>query len=132
MFIFNGRTSWYIWAHNICHQVQNILPTGLLSSIQNIRKHQHKLWWQDLTSHCREHQDTSCWDALNIVLINRAHLSLCLRLYIKISYQVMIKQVIKMINQTPSPTLGAKSVANTNCICPRYTGEVTRHLSGPS
>ena len=25
-----------------------------------------------------------------------------------------------------------KCVTNTNCICPRYTGEVTRHLSGPS
>ena len=24
------------------------------------------------------------------------------------------------------------NVTNTNCICPRYTGEVTRHLSGPS
>ena len=23
-------------------------------------------------------------------------------------------------------------VTNTNCICPRYTGEATRHLSGPS
>ena len=44
MFISNGRTSWYIWVQNICHQVQNILPAGLLSSIQNIREHQHK-WW---------------------------------------------------------------------------------------
>ena len=24
------------------------------------------------------------------------------------------------------------NVTNTNCICPRYTGESTRHLSGPS
>ena len=24
------------------------------------------------------------------------------------------------------------SMTNTNCICPRYTGEATRHLSGPS
>ena len=23
-------------------------------------------------------------------------------------------------------------VTNKNCICPRYTGESTRHLSGPS
>ena len=23
-------------------------------------------------------------------------------------------------------------VTNTNCVCPRYTGEATRHLSGPS
>ena len=44
MFIFNGRTSWYTWVQNICHQVQNILPAALLSSIQNIREHQHK-WW---------------------------------------------------------------------------------------
>ena len=29
---------------NICHQVQNIMPAGLLSYIQNIREHQHK-WW---------------------------------------------------------------------------------------
>ena len=57
---------------------------------QNIREHQCKEWWQDLSSLCREHQESSCWDAVNIVLSNRAHLPLCPRLQIKISYQVII------------------------------------------
>ena len=44
----------------------------------------------------------------------------------------MYKIVFKVLMTNTSPTLGAKSVTNTNCICPRYTGEITRHLSGPS
>ena len=61
------RPSWYIWVQNICHQVQNIMPAGLPSINQNIREHQHKEWWQDLSSHCREHQEPSCWDAVKAV-----------------------------------------------------------------
>ena len=106
MFIFKCRTSWYIWVQNICHQVQNIMPAGLPSINQNIREHQHKGWRQDLTSLCREHQGTSCWDAVNIVLSNRAHLPLCPRLQIKISCQMMIKKCGLIIYQRPEPHTG--------------------------
>ena len=33
---------------------------------------------------------------------------------------------------SPSPTLGAKSVTITICNCLRYTGDNSRHLSGPN
>ena len=128
MFIFKCRTSWYIWVQNICHQVQNIMPAGLPSINQNIREHQHKEWWQDLSSLCREHQKPSCWDAVNIVLSNRAHLPLCPRLQIKIPYQVMIQKCDLIIYSNTRPHIGCQKCNKYKLYLPQVHWGVNQTL----
>ena len=43
-----------------------------------------------------------------------------------------IKNFYKPICKSMNPNTEFIPVTNTNYICPRYTGEATKHLSGPS
>ena len=53
---------------------------------------------------------------------------------------ILLDSLLFKISTTPEKEMAVLAiletcvdiVTNTNCICPRYTGEVTRHLSGPS
>ena len=65
------------------------------------------------------------------------HQSLQAKHGIKSLSNILTKHLTKSgemwIDYLPFATLAHNTyVTNTNCICPRYTGEVTRHLSGPS
>ena len=46
-----------------------------------------------------------------------------IQIYIILALTITILSLVNFCNST---------VTNTNCICPRYTGEPTQHLSGPS
>ena len=86
-----------------------------------------------------------CLEGVNALLFSQ----FCLYHYAEVSkdhdygVESIYHQTDKDIKSTPHKSaylakksnhlfLGKMYVTNTNCICPRYTREVTRHLSGPS
>ena len=134
MFIFNGRTSWYIWFRTTVIRFRTSCLQGfchLFRTSGNINTTGGDRTWHHIAEIIRAHIEMQWILFCQIGLICPYAPVSILNHHTK-WWSNMYNQVNKMINAYTSPTLGAKSVTNTNCICPRYTGEVTRHLSGPS
>ena len=126
MFIFNGRTSWYIWFRTSVIRFRTSCLQGfchLFRTSGNINTNGGDRIWHHIAEIIRTHHVGMRW-----ILFCQTGLICPYAPDFKLNYHTkwwsnMYKQVIKMINSNTSPTLGTKSVQIQTVCAPSTLGK---------